>query len=126
MVRGKKTDSEIKALVIEAKVNNPDLSSRDIADLLEWVVSYDTVCDILNKDLPQVATKSDRIAILIDRNNNLQSLADARIQSMLSSGETVVRLSELTWLRDSTFKQNQVIEMAGKGKDDNKTIVIQI
>jgi hypothetical protein len=34
MARGKKTDAEIKALVIEAKVNNPDLSSRDIAELL--------------------------------------------------------------------------------------------
>jgi predicted transcriptional regulator len=109
MTRGKQTDAEIKALVIEAKVNNPDLSSRDIAELLKWVVSYDTICDILNKDLPQVATQSSRIASLIDTNNNIQSLTDALIVQKLASKEEVIRLSELTSLRDSTFKQNQLL-----------------
>jgi hypothetical protein len=31
-MRGKKTNSSIKKQIIEAKINNPDLSSRDISN----------------------------------------------------------------------------------------------
>lgn len=126
MARGKRTDTETRARVIEAKVNAPDLSSQDISDLTEWRVSKDTVCDILNDDLPQVATQSERIASLIDRNNSLQSSADAMISEMIAEKNKSITIAQLTSLRDSTFKQNQVIEMAKSGKEDSKTIVIQI
>ena len=34
-MRGKKTDVETKAKVIETKINNPDKSSRDISNELD-------------------------------------------------------------------------------------------
>lgn len=108
MAQGKRTDTEKKVKIIEAKINNPDLSSRDIASMVEWV-SNDTVCDILNTNLPQLATKSDRVTELIDTNNNLQSLADKRLQELLASWEEQIRVSELIQVRDSAFKQNQLL-----------------
>ena len=109
-MRGKKTDSKTKKEIIEKKLNNPDLSSRDIEKALGWIVSNDTVCDVIKDDLPQVATESQRIANLIDTNNNLQSLADAMIALKIKSGEESIKLSELVSLRDSTFKQNQLVK----------------
>jgi hypothetical protein len=35
MAKGKRTDSETRAKIIEAKINNPDLSSRDISELTD-------------------------------------------------------------------------------------------
>ena len=73
-------------------------------------MSNDTVCDILNEDLPQVATESQRIAELIDRNNELISLADERLQRMLKNWEEQIKVSELVQVRESWFKQNQLIQ----------------
>lgn len=61
-MRWKKTSDEIKAKVIETKVNSPDKSSRDISNELEWIVSNDTVCDIINDDLPQYLKENPDIA----------------------------------------------------------------
>ena len=120
-MRGKKTDVETKAKVIETKINNPDKSSRDISNELDWSVSNDTVCDILNKDLPQVATESERIAELIDRNNRLQTLADKMIESKIVTGEEAIKISELVSLRQSTFTQNQLL--TDKPTDNNSIVI---
>ncbi len=119
MARGKKTDAEIKAKVIESKINNLSKSSRDIANELGWIVSNDTVCDILNKDLPQVATESQHIASLIDRNNNLQSLADSYLAELIVSKDEKVTAGHLVSLRESAFKQNQLL--TGK-PTENKSV----
>lgn len=119
MARGKKTDSNTKAKVIETKINNPDASSRDIAKEL-WNVSNDTVCDIINNDLPQVATQSQKITELVDRNDNLMSLADKRLAELLINPDEVIKASELVSIRDSAFKQNAVIGL--KWWDDKKSI----
>lgn len=58
MAQGKRTSEETRAKVVELKMWNPELSSRDIAKQLEgteYEVSNDTVCDIINS-LPQLAT----------------------------------------------------------------------
>lgn len=58
MAQGKRTSEETRAKVVELKMWNPELSSRDIAKELEgteYEVSNDTVCDIINS-LPQLAT----------------------------------------------------------------------
>ncbi len=120
-MRGKKTSVETKAKVIETKINNPDKSSRDISNELDWSVSNDTVCDILNKDLPQVATESERIAELIDRNNRLQTLADKMIESKIVTGEEAIKISELVSLRQSTFTQNQLL--TDKPTDNNSIVI---
>jgi len=76
--------------------------------------------------LANIGEKSYLVSNLIDRNNNLHSAADTLIAEMLAKKDTNITIAQLTSLRDSTFKQNQVIEMAKTGKEDSKTIVIQI
>ena len=109
-MRWKKTDIETKAKIIEAKICNPNKSSRDIAQDLWWIVSNDTVCDVLNNDLPQVATESIAIADLVTRNNKLQSSADDLIAEMIANKDESITIAQLTTLRESTFKQNQLIK----------------
>lgn len=121
-MRGKKTSIDIKAKVIESKINNPNKSSRDIASELGWSVSNDTVCDIINNDLPQVATDSNAVADLVTRNNNLQSSADALIAEMIASKDQSITIAQLTSLRQSTFTQNQLIN--GKPTENNKIEIV--
>jgi hypothetical protein len=82
-MKGKRTDADSIAKVLEAKINNPDLSSRDLME--ETGVNYRTTARIIENELSQVVSQSSRIASLIDTNNNLQSLVDARIEGMLRS-----------------------------------------
>ena len=106
-MKGKKTSSKIKSKIIEAKVNNPDLSVRDIASNIDADPS--TIARIIREDLPQVATQSQVIANLIDTNNNLQTLADARIKEALVNKEESIKVSDLVAIRESAFKQNRLL-----------------
>lgn len=117
MARWKRTSAEIKAKVIEEKINNPDLSSRDIEERT-WI-NYRTSSRIINEELSQVVSQSERVAELIDMNNDLQSLADERIKQLLASWEETIRISELVQVRESTFKQNQLLT----GKPTERTSV---
>lgn len=74
----------------------------------------------------EVCKSSENIVSLVERNKNIQSLADNLISEMLARKDATITIAQLTSLRDSTFKQNQVIEMSKTGKEDSKTIVIQI
>lgn len=121
-MKGKKTDAITKAKIIEEKINNPDLSSRDMEKIV-WV-DHSTITRVIDKDLQQVATESQRIASLIDRNDNLQSLADKRLLELLASPEEKLRATDLVSIRDSTFKQNEIIKQRWEGWD--KTIILQI
>ena len=56
-----------------------------------------------------VASTSEKMAELIDRNNNLQSAADALIAKMIAEEHQSVTVSQLTTLRQSTFTQNQLL-----------------
>lgn len=117
-MKGKRTDLELKATVIEWLVNGK--LGSDISK--ETGVHESTISRIKDNNLQEVASESKKIASLIDRNNNLQSMADARIESMLKSWETVIRLSELTGLRESTFKQNQLLT---DSSTENTKLVIE-
>lgn len=123
-MRGSRTKDKLKAKVIEAKINTPDMTYAEIE--AKTGVPLSTVADVITKDLPEVRKSSETIADLIDRNKSLHSAADTLIAEMLAKKDTNITIAQLTSLRDSTFKQNQVIEMAKTGKEDNKTIVIQI
>lgn len=108
MAKWSKTKDNIKAEVIEIKINTPDKKLREISEETDLPIS--TVADILKNDLLEVCKSSENVWKLIDINNNLQSLADERIAKMVKDWETSIRLSELVWLRESTFKQNQLIQ----------------
>ncbi len=105
MAQGKRTDLEIQAEVIERLINW-ELWADIARDL--WV-HESTVSRIKDSKLQEVASNSDRVTALIDTNNNLQSLADKRLQLALANWEEQIRVSELIAVRDSAFKQNQLL-----------------
>ena len=106
-MRGKKTDIETKAKIIEERINT-FWSSRDIEQ--STGIPHETVAKVLREEFTQVCTESEKVASLIDTNNNLQSLADKRLKEMLADWEETVRISELVQVRESTFKQNQLLK----------------
>ena len=105
-MQGKKTSIETKAKIIEAKINT-DWSSRDI-EASTWI-PHETVAKVLREDFTQVCTESERIAKLIDRNNNLQGAGDALIAEMIDTKADGITIAQLTGLRTSTFTQNQLL-----------------
>ena len=123
-MRGSRTKDELKVKVIEAKINEPDITLREIEEKT-WV-SIETARNIINEELPEVAKSSENVKSLFEKNVELQSAADALINEMIAKKDKSITVAQLTSLRDSTFKQNQLIEMARQGKDESKTIVIQI
>tara|TARA_R110000850_G_scaffold218562_1_gene344143 strand:+ start:96 stop:356 length:261 start_codon:yes stop_codon:yes gene_type:complete len=66
--------------------------------------------------LPEVRKSSENIAALIDSNNNLQSLADSLLSEMITNKDDKVTPASLVSLRESTFKQNQLL--TGKPTDN--------
>ena len=123
-MRGSRTKDELKVKVIEAKINEPDITLREIEEKT-WV-SIETARNIINEELPEVSKSSENVKSLFEKNVELQSAADALINEMIAKKDKSITVAQLTSLRDSTFKQNQLIEMARQGKDESKTIVIQI
>ena len=113
-MKGKKTPIKLKAEILEKKINNPDASTRDIANEI-WGIDNTTVNDILQANLPQLPTESRAVADLITRNDNLQSSADKLLQAMLKEGKEL-RASDLVSIRESAFKQNQLLTW---GKTEN-------
>ena len=105
-MRGKKTDIETKAKIIEAKAST-NAQWSVIAEEL-WIPER-TVNHILDKEFAEVCRESEKIAELVDRNNRLQSLADKMIEDKIITGEEVIKISELVSLRQSTFTQNQLL-----------------
>ena len=123
-MRGSRTKDKLKAKVIEAKINTPDITLKEIQ--AETGINYETARKVLDTDMPEVVKSSENVKNLFERNCSLHSAADTLIAELLAKKDTNITIAQLTTLRDSTFKQNQVIEMAKTGKEDNKTIVIQI
>ena len=118
MAQWKRTDLEIKALIIERLINW-DLWSNIAKDL--WVDEA-TVSRIKNNDLQEVASENTLISELVTRNNNLQSAGDALIAEMIASKADWITIAQLTSLRQSTFTQNQLIQW--KPTDNNKIEII--
>ena len=107
MAKGKQTDSEIRAKIFEIKVNNPDLTAVDIAEMLG--IPERTVSRFIKEELAKVGDKSQRAADLIDTNATLISLADTRLQELLENDEEKISARDLVSIRESAFKQNQLL-----------------
>ncbi len=119
-MRGSRTKDELKAKVIETKINNPDFKLRETAENTGLPIS--SVKAILDNDLPEVCKSSQNVWNLIDRNNNLHSLADKRLQELLLNPDKEIKASDLVQIRDSSFKQNQLIT---EKPTENETITIK-
>lgn len=106
-MQGRKTPIDIKAKIIEAKINT-NAQWSVIAE--ELGVPERTVNNIIQQDLAEVCRESESVSNLIDRNDRLHSLADERIERMIQNWEENIKISELVSLRESAWKQNQVIK----------------
>ena len=105
-MRGKKTDIETKAKIIEAKINT-NAQWSDIARELN--IPERTVQNIIDTEFAGVCGESKAVASLIDRNNTLQSAGDALIAEMILDKADWITIAQLTTLRQSTFTQNQIL-----------------
>jgi len=56
---------------------------------------------IIKDELSEVVVKSDKIAELIDRNNELMSMADKRLKELLANPEEKLKATDLVSIRDS-------------------------
>jgi len=119
MAKGKKTSSDKVADVITKKLNNPDLSLRDLER--ETGVKKDAAWDIIKKELPEVATSSDTIRKMIDDNNEILNLTGGLLLSKLKAWESV-RIDEIIKSRDLALKQNKLADIK---EDDTKELVVK-
>jgi len=115
-MRGKKTDIETKAKIIESKINT-NAQWSVISDEL-WIPER-TVNHILNTEFAEVCRESKAVSSLIDRNNSLQSAGDALIAQMIEDKADGITIAQLTTLRQSTFTQNQLL----LGKETERIVV---
>lgn len=106
MARGQKTDIETKAKIIEAKINT-DAQWSEIARELD--VPERTVQNILKNEFAEICGKSEKVAQLIDRNDNLMSIADNYLTELIVKKDEKVTAGHLVSLRESAFKQNQLL-----------------
>lgn len=128
MARWKKTPEETKAKVVELKMQNPELSSYDIAKQLEWTdyeVSADTIQDILS-ELPQLTAtpKWEKILAtmdeIIDWIADITRLAINPIRDKVIAKElTVSDLKALNDIAKNNFDRRQLLT----GKETWRVIV---
>lgn len=118
-MRWKRTSSEDKAEVISAKLNNPDLSNRDIEE--KTGVNYRTTARIINNDLSQVVSQSEVIARMIDDNNKILDITWKLLLQKLEDWEKV-RVDEVIKSRDLALKQNT---LAWLWNDDKKEFIVK-
>lgn len=118
MTQGKKTSVETIAKIIEAKINT-NAQGSDIATSL-WIPER-TVQHILQHKFADSCGESEKVGELLDRNDNLHSLADTLITEMIVSRDDSITVAQLTTLRESAFKQNQLLQ--GKSTENNKVTI---
>ena len=117
MAKGKKTSSEKIVEVITAKITNPDKSLRDISK--ETNLSHSTIWDILQNNMEEVITSSDKARDLIDVNisiiNEWKRIIESEIMK-LWKWEWNVKINSLNDIKtlsatlEDAFKQNQLIQ----------------
>lgn len=107
-MKGSRTKDQDKAKVIEAKVNNPDMTLKEIEE--QTGVKSKTAHDILKKDLPEVRKSSENIAKVIDTNNSIISVAKGLINTYLPTLEIKSHqdLKSIDSIAESAIKQNQL------------------
>lgn len=96
---------EQKAMVL-AKVDDPELSYKDIGRRFGWSAS--AVEKLLEYRIPQLRSHDD-IGELLKTNEILAALTEKRITEKLCNPEERISLSELNNLRNDVIKQNQLV-----------------
>ena len=107
-MRGKRTDSETRVSIATAKLANPDLSTRDIAEEL-WA-SKSSVARIIEEELGQIGSNEKKKALM---DINLDIIAKGKALICYSIGslplERYSDLSQLSTIVETAFKQNELL-----------------
>ncbi len=114
-MRGKRIDTEVKANIIADKVNNPDLSTRDLAEQ-HWVWKS-TVADIIDEIPEELRTSSGKGEKIIDTMDEIISeIADMTRLSMKpirdKLNEWTLGINDLKALNDiakNNFDRKQIL-----------------
>ncbi len=117
-MKWKRTPIEVKAAIIEKKINT-FASAQEIANELN--IPERTASRVIGEELAKIGEESSAVADLLTRNNNLQSAADALIAEMIANKDESITIAQLSTLRESTFKQNQLIQW--KNTENNKVVI---
>ncbi len=117
MAQWKKTSSEKISEVISKKIENPDKSLRDLEK--ETGVNYKVVWDIINDELPELVTSSNKARNLLDVNlsiiNEWKRIIEQEIIK-LWKWEWNVKINSLNDIKtlsstlEDAFKQNQLLQ----------------
>ncbi len=125
--RGKKTSSEKVVEVITAKIENPDLSLRDIEK--KTGVNRQTTNKILKEQMDEVVTSCDKKRSLMDVNLSIIEIWSKIIEEEVKAisekkGELKINslsdLRQLSWTIEDHFKRNQLLE--GKPTENHNII----
>lgn len=123
MAQGKKTSSQKKSEVLIAKIKDPEKSLRDIEK--ETGVKKDAAWDIINKDLPELATSSDILKNLLEKDLEILDAIQKRKAERIKDKEKPVNDNDIDKWDNTATKRRLLFE--NKGKWDDKTpITIQI
>lgn len=127
MAQGKRIDTEVKANIIADKVNNPDLSTRDLAEQ-HWVWKS-TVADIIDEIPEELRTSSGKWDLIIDTMDEIISeIADMTRLSMKpirdKLNEWTLGINDLKALNDiakNNFDRKQILTW--KPTENNSLII---
>lgn len=106
-VKYKTMTEKDKAIILEERINTWE-SAQLIADRLGF--SERTVSRVILANMAEVGEKSKKAHELIDENNNLISKADKLLLKKLDDVDGNVRIGELVSLRESAYKQSQLLQ----------------
>ena len=115
--RGKKTSSEKIVEVITAKLDNPDLSLRDIEK--KTGVNRQTTSTILKNEMETVVTSSDKATELLDMSLEIvndgvsiirDKIRDLRVNKWGIEINSMNDLKQLSWTIEENFKRSQLLQ----------------
>jgi hypothetical protein len=120
-MKGKKIDIEDRVAIWVAKLNNPNLSSRDIAGELN--TSKSTVARVIEEDLGQIGT-TELWKTLYETNLEIINIGveKVRIAMLKLDPENIRDAKEMQSIVEVSFKQNQLIR--GKATERTETEII--
>ena len=122
-MQGKRIDIEQRVAIGVAKLNNPNLTSREIAEELN--TSKSTVARVIDEDLGKVGT-TELWKSLYDTNLEIINIwvEKVRIAMLRLDPENIRDAKEMQSIVEVSFKQNQLIQ--GKATDKVELTITSI
>ena len=112
-MKGSRTKDKDKASVISKKIQNPDITLREIAEQT-WV-PQSTADDIIKNVMPEVRKSSEIIASIID--NDMESVHTMSLITKRFAKETLMKeeldkgdVSVANTTTESAFKRSQLLK----------------